>query len=101
MECDEAVDLDTLIKSFPGYDNPYWYEKKNTIYTKFYYECQDTMLKKRLEWEMKRPNIKFTGTKPDIEIRWNDIRTQLVKRVEFTTSLPKMDDRGVIIGVKK
>lgn len=25
----------------------------------------------------------------------------LKERVEFTTSLPKMDDRGVIVGVKK
>jgi hypothetical protein len=55
---------------FPGYVNPFWYEKKKNIYTKLYWKIKDIELKAKLEREKKRPNIAFGGTQPDIEIRW-------------------------------
>lgn len=51
------VDLEELIQFFPGYDDPFWYEKKG---------------RKRYHKEYTGEWVVPTnpGTQPDIEIRW-------------------------------
>jgi len=53
----EEVDLDELIQYFPGYADPFWYEKCGR--KRYYREYTG-------EWILPTN----PGTQPDIEIRW-------------------------------
>jgi hypothetical protein len=68
--CLQTDELDNIYDMFSGYVDPFWYEKEETIYTKFYWICREILARQRFEQEKVRPNIKSAGTKPDIEIRW-------------------------------
>jgi hypothetical protein len=61
------VDIEYLIEHFPGYENPFWYERK---VDKEYWQQREIEAREAEERNRKRGNSPFAGTKPDIEIRW-------------------------------
>lgn len=58
VDSEESVDIEELIQYFPGYDDPFWYEK-NSRRKRFHEEYTG-------EWVVPTN----PGTQPDIEIRW-------------------------------
>ena len=66
----DPVDIEEVIQNFPGYENPFWYEKKKE--SDILRSIKEDQAQIAMALEKKRPNTTNTGTQPDIEIRWKN-----------------------------
>lgn len=64
--------LEHLINNFPGYQDPFWYEKKKSKHDELYWKVVEMDARIMLGIEKKRPNTKSAGTRPDKEVRWKN-----------------------------
>lgn len=71
---EEAVDIEEQIQYFPGYEDPFWYERKKE--SDLMRSIKEDMAQVALALEKKRPNTVSSGTQPDIEIRWKNYPKQ-------------------------